>query len=126
MNSFQTWCDILPHCNKQNLEIIERMQAGNGKQGIVLLWPNYKLWPRDVVHSIVILATLQYVPSLASWLLGLLNFLSIISTKLTIQTLKHWKGLQGREGSSFVRKPFEGRRRGLVHTQLLLDLHAKT
>ena len=39
MNSFQTSCGILIHYNEQNLEIIESMRAGNGKQIIILEWP---------------------------------------------------------------------------------------
>ena len=31
---------ILIHYNEQNLEIVERMRAGNGKQVIILEWPN--------------------------------------------------------------------------------------
>jgi hypothetical protein len=30
---------ILIHYNEQNLEIVKRMRAGKGKQGIILEWP---------------------------------------------------------------------------------------
>ena len=34
---------ILIHYNEQNLEIVERMRAGNGKQVIILEWPKSPL-----------------------------------------------------------------------------------